>query len=423
MSVLGSRLPRDILKYKGRGYLGGNQIVRILIELRKLEGRLLRIFLYYALRFQRINPRKVVLDVFNGNGYGDNPKYIAEEILRQNLDYELIWLLRKENMGNHNLPKQIRPVRIDSLRAIYELVTAGVWVDNHLKPGYVKKRKGQFYIQTSHGLPCLKRLEFEDYAELCKVEAKKIDVYLSNSSWTSSVIEKDLLFNGEILECGAPRSDILLASDASVNDRVRAAYQLMPEQKIVLYAPTWRPHYDLSKYTFDVDMCLEALAQRFAGDWVFMVRHHPAVHDRSLGISGNSRIVDASQYEDMQELLAVVDVVVTDYSSLMFDFAIRRLPVFLYTPDIVAYRNERGFYFEDNDLPFSFSISNVQLANDIKEFDENSYVEQIDGFFDSIGTYDHGAASQAVVSRIVAHSVRGRTTSNSYHPVTPLPKV
>lgn len=398
------------------------QIARILIEMRKLEGRFVRTLLFYALRCLRLNPRKLVFCVFAGNGYGDNPKYIAEEIMHRNLDYELVWLLRRENMGKHNLPPQVRPVRIDSLRAIYDLATAGVWVDNHFKPAYVKKRKRQYYIQTAHGLPCLKRLEFEDFEELCKHEATKIDVFVSNSVWTSSVILKDFWYNGKILESGNPRNDILCRTGTSPSCKVRTEYNIMPDQKIVLYAPTWRPPYDLKNYVFDVDMCLESLRQRFSGDWVLMVRHHPAVHDRSIGISRIEHTVDASEYDDVQELLAVVDVVVTDYSSLMFDFAIRRLPVFLYTPDIDAFRKERGFYFSESELPFSFARNNVQLAYTIMDFDERSYGEQLSHFFGSIGACDCGNASQIVVNLIEAHSVQqmGNGFSDS---VTPLPKV
>lgn len=381
--------------------MGRQQIVRSVIGIRKLYGRLLRIFIFYALRCLSLHPTKVVFCVFNGNGYGDNPKYIAEEILRQRLDYNLVWLLRKDILsGDYSLPSGIRPVRIDSIRAIYELATAQVWVDNHLKPQYIRKRKGQFYIQTSHGLPCLKRLEFEDYIELCKIEAKKIDLYLSNSLWSSSVIRKDLWYKGDILESGNPRNDVFFNTDFGLYDKVRKQFNIGAAQKVILYAPTWRPHYDLDNYTFNIDMCLEALRQRFGGDWVLMIRHHPAVRDRSIGISGSEHIVDASLYDDMQELLAVVDVVVTDYSSLMFDFAIRRLPVFLFTPDIDAYRTERGLYFDEDELPFSLARNNVQLANIITEFDEYSYIEQVNNFFDSIESRDGGNASKTVVNRM-----------------------
>jgi CDP-glycerol glycerophosphotransferase len=115
------------------------------------------VFLYYLFRIFPIHKNKIFIQNFNGKGYGDNPKYIVEEILRRRFDYVLVWAVRPK--FSHNFPQAVKTVPYKRIRAIYEEVTAKIWIDNCRKQLYVRKRKGQYYIQTWHGTVNLKKLK------------------------------------------------------------------------------------------------------------------------------------------------------------------------------------------------------------------------------------------------------------------------
>lgn len=383
------------------------KIVKYLYILIKCLFYSLISLLYYMFRVYPINNRKIVFCSYFGNGYGDNPKYIAEEIINQKLNIDMVWLLRKELFLSHNLPPSIRPVKKNSLRGIYEMVTAKVWIDNSRKPYFVKKRKGQYYIQTWHGAPALKKIEkdVEDkldkiYVKNAKEDSDKVDLFLSNCKHFSNLIKKSFWYNGEILECGLPRNDIIFKRNKIINEKVRKYFNISKDKKIVLYAPTFRKNSNIDVYNLDINMCLNSLTNRFKGEWVFLVRLHPNVQYKTFDILNKKNVFNASLYDDLQEILSVVDVLITDYSSLMFDFALTGLPVFLYAPDIEDYKNDRNFYFCFEELPFSLAENNYDLSNAINNFNEVKYKEDLKSFFNYIGSFENGNASKIVVDKI-----------------------
>lgn len=213
---------------------------------------------------------KVVFCNHYGNGYGDNPKYIAEEMIRRGLDYDFVWMLKSELMDHNHLPRQIRPVRIGSLKSIYEMVTAAVWIDDVRQPSYIKKRRGQHYIQTFHGGPSLKRVEKDvedklssEYVKNAISDSKKANLFLSNGSWFTNLVRNSFWYSGEILESGFPRNDIFSLRDSDVNRRVRAYFGISETNRIVLYAPTFRKDHSVDVYDLDIDKCLAALSEHF----------------------------------------------------------------------------------------------------------------------------------------------------------------
>lgn len=134
-----------------------------------------------------INDRKIVISSFGGKGYGDNGKYIAKELLRSETNYDIVWLI--DNLDYH-FPNGIRKVKRLSLKGIYELSTAKIWIDNRRKPAYVLKRRKQYYIQTWHGNTALKKVEKDatnvlppQYVKAAQKDSKMIDVLLSGSAW------------------------------------------------------------------------------------------------------------------------------------------------------------------------------------------------------------------------------------------------
>lgn len=351
--------------------------------------------------------KKVVFSNFSGKCYGDSPKYVAEKLHELDPTIPIIWLKRKDY--EFKTPDYIRTVRWKSPAMVWELSTAKVWVDSHKKANYVKKRKGQFYVETSHGTLPLKKVDGDaadkfDYYYITNVcyNTKLVDVFLSNSNWRTEQIRRAFYYTGEILECGYPRSDIFFQDQTPVQRKVRQSLGLEPDVRLLLYMPTFRDSMDDSWLDLDFEKLHEALTERFGGKWIILVKLHPVMkHLNSKILGGKSGIMDVSHYEDSQELILVSEVFITDYSSAIFDFAMTRRPAFIYASDEMDYLDERGTYFDIHDLPFPFSDTTARLTDDIAHFDERKYQKSLDAFFNWLGMKADGTASETVAKLIL----------------------
>ncbi|WP_251132773.1 CDP-glycerol glycerophosphotransferase family protein [Exiguobacterium sp. s56] len=364
-------------------------------------------FFYNLFRIFPIKRNKIVLCSYFGKDYGDNSKYIAEEIINKGLDYDMVWLLDKNLVDDNSLPLQIRPVKYGSIKSIYEMATASVWIDNARQPYYVRKRKRQYYIQAWHGSPALKKIEKDaetslsvNYVNQAKLDSKKADLFLSNCKWYSELVKSSFWYEGEILECGSPRNDILFFENKKTQDKIRNSFNFSNDIKIALYAPTFRTDYSLDAYKLDYEKFVDKLNEKFGGEWKVIVRLHPNIQHKAEQLLLKDNIVNGSNYGDLQELLSIADVIVTDYSSLMFDFVLKRKPCFLYAVDVEEYKKDRDFYFSFNELPFTLSKNNEELINAIEKFDNQKYLENIEKFLMEIGSVEKGTASKMVVQRI-----------------------
>lgn len=361
----------------------------------------------YFLSLFPITNNKIVICNYFGKGYGDNGKYIAEEIIRQGLDVDIVWLLRKELIGKSDFPSEIRVVKYGSLKGLYELATAKIWIDNCRKVFHPIKRKNQYYIQIWHSSISMKRVEkdVEDslsksYVICAKKDSEMADLFISNGKFNSNLYRNSFWYNEEILESGSPRNDIMFDKSNLLNQKVKKFFNINNDIKIVLYAPTFRKVGDTKVYDLDYDGCISALHKKFGGKWVLLVRLHPNISYKSNEIRYSENIYNASSYDDMQELLVSTDILITDYSSSMFEFSLRKSPCFLYVPDVKEYMKDRNFYFTLNELPFSIGEDNSKLIEAILNFDEHTYIDKLDKFFKLQGVVDDGFASERVVKKI-----------------------
>lgn len=365
---------------------------------------------YYNMPIQR---NKIVFSNYKGNGYGCNPKYIAEEIIKRGLDYDLVWL-SKNNVNTDDIPKQFRIVDFNSKQALKELITAKIWVDNYHKISMIKKglekREGQIYIQTWHGSLGIKKLEKQvscltenkDWENNAIKNSQMTDYWISNSEFETFVYKNSFWDVKNIKELGHPRNDIFFRDNERIIKKVRQFYDISDNKKIFLYVPTFRDDGDISWYDLDYQMLLNALIERFAGDWVLMIRHHPRIAKEqiSLILHDNENIIDVTYYSDIQELLISADVVMSDYSSCIFDFMLTKRPAFIYATDIKKYNSERGFYYPLEATPFPIATNNKQLVQNIKNFDFKEYKQKVEIFLKEKGCIEDGKASERVVDLI-----------------------
>lgn len=388
----------------------GRKIVNILpynvaYVLRKLYPKLIN-SMYYLFRIFPIDSKKIVISNYNGKGYGDNGKYIVEEILRRNLGFNLVWLVNDD--CDRNFPEKIRRVKHGSIKAIYEQVTAKVWIDNCRKSSYVRKRNKQFYMQTWHGGIALKKIEKDAenkldprYIDNAKNDSKMADIFISNSKFCTDMYKKAFWYSGNILECGSPRNDILFdSSNKRAAEKIRVYFGINKDVRILLYAPTFRLDLNTEVYNIDFESVIKALNIKFGGEWNVLLRLHPNMSKNAGFVKFDSKIKNASNYDDMYELLSASDILITDYSSTMFEFSFAYKPVFLYATDIYDYEEDRNFYFDIYTLPYKLAENNSQLIINIQKFDYDDYLKELKEFLLKLGLFEEGKASDKAVKII-----------------------
>ncbi len=361
-----------------------------------------------------VNKKKITISSFYGRGYGDNAKYIVEKLLASEKKFRIVWLVNNEE-EKKTLPRGVEACNINTFQCVYHLMTSKIWIDNCRKFFIMLKRKKQFYIQTWHGF-ALKRIEkdaitklADDYEKIARRDSKNIDCVISCSSFMTNIYRNAFWYDGDIIEIGAPRNDILLRDCCQAREKVCQYFGLDISKKIVLYAPTFRADRKMEAYAINYDRIREACNKRFGGEFVFITRMHPNIAVQSQDLKWSDNVINGSFYPDMQELMATADVMITDYSSVMFDYALTGKPCFQFATDIDEYKNDRDFYFELDRLPFMVSTNNQELERDILVFDEEKYKIKLKSFYENVGMIRDGNASEKCAEFIIEKCYGGRS--------------
>lgn len=355
-----------------------------------------------------IKANKIFFFSYYGSQYGCNPKYITEYILRTypSGHFELVWAFN--DLGSKEHLKGFKKVRTMSLKYFYELCTSKVIITNHRTTELFIKRKDQYYIQTWHSSLRLKKIEKDaetslksNYVEMAKKDSLKCDLLLSGCEYSTNIFKSAFWYEGEIFEHGTPRNDILFNLTKEQKRDILKRLDIPENHKVVLYAPTFRRENGFDVYNLEFSNIIESLKNKYGGEWVFLVKLHPHLIKQSGVFSKEQQIIDVTSYDDIQELLGITDFLISDYSSLIFDFAITGRPCFLYVPDFKEYReNDRDLYFNINNLPFITAKSMHELLESINEFNYAKYSESLNDFINYIGTFEDGKASRQLVNHL-----------------------
>lgn len=354
-----------------------------------------------------VKRNQLLLKSFVGRGYECNGKYIAEKIIRDKLNIQLFW----ETIPNRTyaLPEEIIPIENDTIEYEIVLATSGVIVDNN-NAAPSTKSKQQYFINTWHGTGPFKKVYASiasqkgnnEWMKTLKAAYNRVDLFISNSRDNTEMFRESFLYDGEILESGNPRNDILFQhSDIAV--KVRRNLKIDEHQKIVLYAPTFRENEETTflKYDLDMNSVLEMLNRRFGTEFILLYRFHHRLRFYQKCENFYPQGIDVTMYSDVMELVVAADVLITDYSSIMWDFSLQRRPVFLYHNDETEYVNERDFYWPVSRWPYMKAHSSEEMCQQILEFDEEKYLRDLEQFFKDDPSYDDGHATERVVERIM----------------------
>ncbi|MBR5280690.1 MAG: CDP-glycerol glycerophosphotransferase family protein [Clostridia bacterium] len=372
-------------------------------------ARIKRFLIHFYMKLCRIFPvdrNKVVILSYYGRGFGDNGKGIALALLQKKPDMDVVWAAFEEHRTS--IPAPIRFVPYCSLRYYWEMATAGVWIDNARKGIELCKRKDQFYIQTWHGMVALKRIEkdVEDqlsalYVRRAQYDSAMADLFLSGCTFFTDLCKRAFWYTGEILESGSPRLDVMFQQNEETIRKIKATLGIEAHKKVLLYAPTFRADGNTDCYIQDYQQILQTLEEKTGEEWVAAVRLHSNVANKAGFITYTDKVYNATVIADLYELIPAADLVISDYSSLMFDAGLIGKTVFLYATDIEAYKADRGFYFELQALPFMLAENYDELIRNLQQFDEFSYRQKLQAFNDSIGYCERGNASELVAERIL----------------------
>ncbi|WP_022764572.1 CDP-glycerol glycerophosphotransferase family protein [Butyrivibrio sp. XPD2006] len=383
-----------------------NKIIEFLVLIGYLLISLFRYLLFTIFLIFKIDDMKVVFSCNKGLRYGDNPRYISEALAIKRPEYKIIWLLDKD--VNCVVPSYVKRVPSSFLHTIYELSTSKVWVDSNTKEIGTRKRKGQLFLFTMHGSYGLKKIGLDlgknnslHNRLLLPFNSRIANIMLSNSYATSAIYRRAFNYKGRIIEKGSPKNDIFFQSGNEINIKVKNYYKLPIDSHLIMYAPTFRDDMSYDFFNIDLKNVLSAIKETYSGEWYFLVRVHPQNSQLNNHIVCSEKIINSFDYSDMQELLMATDILITDYSSCMFDFITKPKPCFIYAPDLEDYESKHGNYYKMSELPFPVAGSNNELINNIKNFDIDNYIKAIEDLHKNVGLCETGNASEKVADAII----------------------
>lgn len=350
-----------------------------------------RLFFIYLFRVFPIKTNKIVFTSFYGKFCNDIPRAIFDE-LEKDERIECVWIVNDKQVGTGI---KVKKAKINSIKHIYHLSTARVWIDNSRKPLWTRKRKRQFYIQTWHGGLALKKVEKDaidslnkSYIKMAKNDSNMADLFLSETRVRTKNYLSAFWYSGDILTGRFLRNEKL---DKDIKKNFYSDYHIDKDRKIVLYAPTFRNDYNESVFVFDFKKILLALERKFESKYLLCIKLHPNLSSHILNLKTcDSNVVDVTKYDDMQSLIKITDILITDFSGCMFDAFRNEKKVFLFAKDYEQYiTNNRDLYLNITDLPSSFAKSETDLYTNIQNFDSKSYFSKVALFNERIGYYNN----------------------------------
>jgi len=385
----------------------------------------LRLLLYCKRRFffllhslwQPVDEKTVVFCAYDGRSFACSPKAIYQYCLTRPefQSYTFIWAFRRPRRYAYLTEENPNTVvvKYGSKSFNRSMARAKYWVFNYRMPDHIFPRKDQVYLQCWHGTP-LKRLGIDlsltdnplnTTQEIHKkyyLDAQKITYFISPSRYASEKFRSAWRFPEDsdvMLELGYPRNDFLYQFTAKDVRRIKTELSLEREtRKILLYAPTWRDNQHSSGvgYTYTPEVDFDSLQAQLAETHVILFRAHYLVANKFDFERYEGFIYNVSRWDDVNELYVISDMLITDYSSVFFDYANLKRPILFYMYDLELYRDTlRGFYMDQNDLPGHIYTQEAELVQAIREQTDDFSCDEKYRQFNEVYTYlDDGNAAK-----------------------------
>ena len=402
-------------------HLGYKKLKKILSNKRAFAR-----FLYIH-RFLKMPMKEnwVICESFFGRYYSDSPKALYEYMSRTYPGrFRFIWVI---NDKKTKIPYPHTKVKRYTIRYAYYLARCKYNIFNVRQPMYVRKRQGNVFLETWHGTP-LKKLVFDQdevcgasplYKEQVYRQSRVWDYLISPNHFSTEIFKSCFMFNKTILETGYPRNDILHCEN---RDELEAMFRRrlgIPEgKKTILYAPTWRDDefYGKGEYKFALKLDLQRMKERLGEGYVVLLRTHYFIADAIDVSEYGGFVMNFCRYNDISELYLVSDILITDYSSVFFDYAGLRRPMIFYTYDLDKYRDIlRGFYMSiEDEVPGPLAFTTDEVIDAILNIDRitKQYKEKYDAFYEKFCSLEDGHASEKVVNAVFGPALEEMTSKN-----------
>ena len=400
-----------------------NVFIRKILRKTKYLLEIVRYTYYYL--FYKVDDKTIFFESFGGASASCSPKAIYNYLIENKdyKDYKFIWAFKnpeKDHLIKKN--KNLTIVKSKSKDYYKYLSKSKYWIVNSLLDLSVIKKKNQIYVQCWHGTP-LKKLRCditvtgsvlntkEEVIKRNNLDVAKIDYFISPSKYstekfTSAFNLKNLNKENIIIEKGYPRNDKLINyTQNDIND-IKEKLNIKTNKKIILYAPTFRDdeHKSGLGYTYKLNIDFDKLKKELGKDYVILFRAHYFIANSFDFNKYKDFVYNVSDYDDINDLYIISDLLITDYSSVFFDYAILKRPILFYMYDYKNYKTKlRDFYLDLKELPGPIIEKQEDLVKDIKQIDKvfNKYKEYYQTFNKKFNPYEDGKSSIRVVKEII----------------------
>lgn len=374
---------------------------------------------------KKVNEKTLMFCCFNGKSYSCSPKAIYEYMIKNEKysDFKFIWAFREtEKYDFLKENKNTKIVKINSKEYQKYMSISKYWIFNYKIPDYLCPKKNQIFVQCWHGTP-LKRLGYdlthfdnvlntaEEMKKRYKIEASKFTYFLSPSKFASEKFIsawnlKEIGKESIIVEKGYPRNDFLFNYTEEDVKKIKNKLGIEKDnRKIILYAPTYRSnqHEASLGYTYKEEINFKRLKEKFGENYIILFRPHYFIANIFDFKKYEGFVYDVSNIDDINELYVITDLLITDYSSVFFDFANLKRPIIFYMYDLEYYRDKsNGFYIDLEELPGRIIKTQEELENEIERLSHNSeYDEKYKRFNEKYNYLDDGKASKRLIETII----------------------
>lgn len=378
---------------------------------------------YLLFAGEKVQENLILFEAFMGRSYADSPKALYQYLILEEKykDFQFIWAFKEpEEKKKYFSDSRTKLVRYNSKEYYRYYSKAKYWISNSRIPEWIYKKKGQVYIQTWHGTP-LKKLGFDikvkggnalnslrEIQKKYEMDAKRYDYMISPSRFCTEKLRSAFALDkwGKadiIVETGYPRNDFLYSFTEQDVKKIREKLNLPTGKKIILYAPTWRDNQHKAGvgYVYQPEMDFDYLRCELSEEYIILFRAHYFVANSFDFEKYQGFIYNVSSIDDINELYIISDILVTDYSSVFFDYANLKRPILFYMYDLEEYEHElRDFYFSIDELPGPILHLEKELVHQIHHLEtckiENK--EKYQRFNRKFNYLDDGKSSGRVIS-------------------------
>lgn len=369
-----------------------------------------------------VDEKLIVFASFNGRSYCDSPKALYKHMINDEryAEYKFVWAFKNyENYKFLEENKNTKVIPIKSKKFMKILAKAKYWIFNYKIQDYIFPKENQVFVQCWHGTP-LKRLgcdlehfnnamnSISEIRRRYQIEASKFSYFLSPSKFATEkfMTAWDMKDKSIMLEEGYPRNDFLINYTEDDKKAIKKRLNLSNvNKKIILYAPTYRDNQHTAGvgYTYKSEIDFDKLKEQLSDEYIILFRTHWLVAQSFDFDKYKDFIVNVSDYDDINELYVISDMLITDYSSVFFDYANLKRPIIFYMYDLKEYKDDiRGFYLSLEELPGNIIETDIELIDEIKNIQNSfKYDEKYKAFNNKFNYLDDGKASNRVIDKIL----------------------